>query len=804
MTTIRVRRSLIGAVLASLTALACSDEAGTNPFADAAPPTVSLAQASSGTDTVLAFNATVQDNLGIKRVTVAVSGGVAASFDTTFTSAVTNTTLNYRVSVPRSVPTGTAVVVTAVASDGAGNQSDPVQLVLGVGNVAPSVVVITSPPSGTVAVLGKSLILAISAKAATGVRSVGFRASGVFTHADSSVFSSPLRDSVALTDTLTIPENSPTGQLTVTPFVIDSLGQRTLGPAISISVQTAASSTQVPTVTFGINPRVEVNDTIHVSASDPTGITQLGYEVRVSAAGAVAAEGSIVAGGNFSTLTHTFTLHLHDSLVARTVYVQAFATNSNGARAYARLASGLTRVDTVLVVAGTTTPLTSGGAIADALYHPGRDRLYMTNIERNRVEVFALAEGRFEAPIATGSRPWGIAAWPVDRNGTVGDRLLVANSGGTSISYINVSINAQDSVYALPNLVAYAVTSVQSSTAPGQVIQQRTRYDFSDRPQYLAATCRPADGNACGDRILVYSTTPTGGQSLPFPRKGTLRYENLSQRTSHFFFEQAVGQGAARADTLEIVRFKAFGSLEPDSTILVPYRNRLISADLTDTIPFSVVVDVERLGFRDTTFARNSGNFARAVFGEGGPVLGSRAMIYNADAGRVQSAVLEGVTYNYQTVVFEAGVSRAADVSDYTANTFARVGGVAMNFDGTLAAIRGDSTFLLDPTLRLQGMLQTSGGNAGFDFHPQHTGNPNGLMSSCYAFAASAEPLIDVFETRHYSRFAPMPTIPLRDPIIGPIKAARRPSGEVVLVGATQRGVVVVRVPGSALPAVCP
>ena len=49
----------------------------------------------------------------------------------------------------------------------------------------------------------------------------------------------------------------------------------------------------------------------------------------------------------------------------------------------------------------------------------------------------------------------------------------------------------------------------------------------------------------------------------------------------------------------------------------------------------------------------------------------------------------------------------------------ARVLGVSINFDGALSAIRADSTYLIDPTLRLQGTMQTNGGgNAGFDFHP--------------------------------------------------------------------------------------
>ncbi|HVF39007.1 MAG TPA: hypothetical protein VM939_03835, partial [Gemmatimonadaceae bacterium] len=61
--------------------------------------------------------------------------------------------------------------------------------------------------------------------------------------------------------------------------------------------------------------------------------------------------------------------------------------------------------------------------------------------------------------------------------------------------------------------------------------------------------------------------------------------------------------------------------------------------------------------------------------------------------------------------------------------------------------------------------------------------------------AASAEPVIEIFDSYCYKR---MGTVPIRDPIIGPIKAALRPStGQIVLVGATKGGVVIVTLPNT-------
>ena len=123
-----------------------------------------------------------------------------------------------------------------------------------------------------------------------------------------------------------------------------------------------------------------------------------------------------------------------------------------------------------------------------------------------------------------------------------------------------------------------------------------------------------------------------------------------------------------------------------------------------------------------------------------------------------------------------------------------KVKGVAMNFDGSLTGIRADSTYLLNLQLRLQGILGTTQSNAGLDFHPSNSGPNSFPLSSRLVFAASAEPQIDIFDSYCYKK---MGSIPVRDPIIGPITAALRPSGQLVLVGATARGVVIAQLPNT-------
>jgi hypothetical protein len=797
-----LRRGLtLAAVAASISfgVAACTDNTSIDPQRDRVPPTLTLTGIGNQPDTVISFTAEAKDNLGLKTIHVQAIGAVGDVFDTTFTSAVTDFAKPFTLFSSRSVPPGTPVTITATAIDGAGNSSGVDTLILATGNVPPPVVKVISPFSGSSAVVGKSILVTVMGKSAIKVLSLGLSATGPVAKTDSVLFASPLADSITVQDTIAIPATATPGTLTITPFLRDSLGQRAVGPSITITVQTAAQINSVPVVNqyclssqafnnaCGHGTRIEVTDSVHVEADDPSGISQLGYEVRSTPGGPIDDTQTYSSSGQLTFEPHTFKMNLPYTTFPTTAYIQVFGQNSNGVRAYAKLSSGVDRVDTVTVVAGVTRALPNGGEVADALFHPVKDRLYLSNITRNEIEVFNLADSSFKAPIIVGSRPWGIAAWPRDRNGTKGDTILVANSGGTQISYVDLDVGSSGKEvfrYLLPNIIVYTVTTTTSATS-GLPIRVRTKYDFSDRPQYLGATCHAPVGGPCSDVILTYSTTPTPGQSIPFANlNGTLRWENLTKgvtvagksdsTTSHFFFEQALGQDGARGDSLEIDRFDADG--DPTHTaVLVPFIDAGTNA--------ATVVTINKLAFRDTTFVRNSGNFQRAIFGEGGNVTNSRAMMFDADKG-----------YDPFFWWIDRGVSPPQDVSDFIANTSAIMNGVAINFDGSLAAIRADSTYILNNALRLMGTMTTTVSNAGLDFHPQNTGANSFPLITRLAFAASSEPLIEIYDTNCYLRVA---TIPIKDPVIGPITAALRSNGQLVLVGATARGVVIAQLPNT-------
>lgn len=787
---------------------ACGEGSGsTCATCDTGRPVVSLAETAT-TDSSVSFTTHATDNLGLLTVHARVTAaGLSGGFDTTFNTAVTSVDIPFTIEVPSTIPSGTSITVVASAMDGAHNAAHPDTLMLHTGAGGASAVIVTNPHSTDTAVVGFSLAVAVSGKTSSKVKALGYIASGVFAtpFRDSVLFSSPLKDSVAIDTALSLIGAS-TGNLTITPFMIDSLSRQTLGNPVTVFVTNVVPTNTVPVVDFSLNSRIESRDTIHVEARDRSGVTWVGYEVRNLPSGtSFFSADSVAVPPSTSSVTHTFRMNLNITNFPTSVQVQAFARNAN-ARDYARTPvgnTGVIRTDTVVVVAGLTTPLQSGGLVADALYHPPTNSIYMSNIERNELDVFNLGDSTFHTPIQVGSRPWGIAAWPRDRDGTMGDTLLVANSGGTLISYVNTNSQQEVYRYPLPILLAQSVTSTTGSN--GVLTETITDYVFSDRPQYLATTCQGSlvPGSPCGNVVLVYSTTPTAGQSAPFTNDGTVRWENLQTHQSHFFFEQAMGQSADTKDTLQVQRFAAQGI--GASGNIVPFRQGPFVTGI-DTSYYSIVVKVPALGFRDTTYTRNSGNFRRAVLGEGGAAGGSgsqpnsRAILYDVTQGFVNTFTDKGHTYALPVSDIDAGVSGSFLVTDFIANTSTPVTGVAINFDGELAGVRADSTYLFDNSLRLQGMLQTSAGNAGIDFHPQNAGIPlPGPSGGTHLFfAASNQPQVEVYNTNYYSRCLVVPT---RDPVIGPIKSAPIGAGNVVIVGATAHGVVILTVTAAQLSA---
>lgn len=788
-----------GAVLVLLAAsvAACTEQRFPLGFeTDISSPTVQVVKTAGDTINVadgIKFSVRARDNLGLKNVTLSLTGALTETRDTTFRTAVTEVEIPVDIQLPSGSVAGGTLVIRATATDGRGNAASATDSVFLL-NLAALLVSVTQPPPGQITGPGVQLPIQVRATQSSGVRRVGYTVYGAISAADSASF--PLPDTAVFNDTLLVPVGAPAGDFFIQGFAVDSAGRRASSNVVTVTIQQVLVDTIPPRVSFTVGKRVEVGDTIVVTGSDPSGIVRLGWVARdTTAAGNVVASDSFALATPISPATRSFRLTLPQGILGQAIKISAFAVDGAGNRGEARLAGDTTvvRQDTVLAVFGVTRALPQGGRIADAVYNPNRNEVYLTNIANDRLEVFRIADTSFGSPgvLARGSQPWGIALWPRDTvSGANADTVVVANSGGTNLSIVNVAVSPPREVrrHALPTFRVFKIKTVINDA--GFPEPEITEFHFADRPQYVGTVCRSPTGNCTGgvgDVIAVYSTTPTRGQSDPFPRRASLRWEKLTNPgapESHFFWEHAGVQATSQSsDTLGIVVRR--GAVETELLSYLCGR----------------IVTITELAFLDTTFVRNSGNFSRVLVGEGGrgdfALAFARVLTFDANAGVMATCVdTAGVA---RPLNLDNGVSPDLEVRNFITNTAVSVKSIATNFNGTTNLIRADSIYVIDRFLRLQGLIPVGGTNFGMDLNFNHNFDAKNELSPTgvspnerVVFAASAQAAIDVYDTYFYSKIT---SIPIRDPITGPLRVARLPSGEQILVGVTARGVVTVRLP---------
>ncbi len=753
------------------------------------------------------------DNLGLKKVSIGFSGGVVGVLDTTFTSAVTEVTLGVDLQFPEDTPVGGRVLITATATDGNDNSESAVDSVF-LFNEDALIVELLIPPDSAVTSQGKQLLVEVRAAQQDGVRRLGYLVTGVVTGGDSTSQLSPMPLDTTFTDTLDVPAGAAEGAFTITGFAVDSADRRVEAPPVTVFVQSVTNDTEPPVVSFTVAARVEVDDSITVTASDPSGITEIGWEAR-DTAGTVVGGASTTLAGNLSPVTETWSLEDFKGLeLPHLVIIRAFATDGAGNADTTGVPAGAPpagplgsaaaaqQQDTVTVVHGITVPLPPGSRINDAIYNRNRNEIYLTNTEFDRLEVFRVTDSTLNPedrqPIFVGSRPWGIALWPSDTLGNNADTVVVANSGGTNFSIVDVAERREKRRHHLP---LFRVQTVQTKIdeATGLIKLDIVEYHLSDRPQYLGTFCRTGGGTACQpDSVYaVYSTTPTAGQSGVLRNRSTVRWENISSNSaneSHFFWEHASATITDANDTLQIFVPRGPGA-----------QDTLLSSICGE------IVSVVQLGFVDTTFVRNSGNFTHMLVGEGGsivepPMEFARAMGHSMLPGVTEYTCsffnpLDSTTISGPEII-DFGISPSIRLRDFIANTATRVKSIAINFNGLTNLIRADSIYVLDEKLRLQGLVAVGGENAGMDLNFDHAfdagnaGTPTfgGTLdpNDRFVFAASEDPVIDVFDTFFYE---PVRSIAIRDPVIGPLRVARSVTGDQILIGVTGAGVVVVQLP---------
>ena len=791
----------------------------------------------------LRFNVSATDNLGLKSVRLTFSGGLIGTLDTIFTTTVKTYGVSRNITFPAGSGAGGNIMIVGRATDGAGNfAEDTIFIVLT--NVQALQVTLIAPTPGAIASQGRNIPIQIQAIQVSGIAKIGFLvapANAVTNPTvppnDSIVFLGLLPDTANYTDTLTVVAG--TGTFDVIGFAEDSAGRRGFTNIVTVTIQSVANDVTAPQVAHKISARVEVDDTVLIRATDASAIAWIGFRVDTGAGVLLKFDTINVAAGNLTDVTRRASLNLGSVLppgiLPRSIVVRGYACDAAIARncsytnnvtllpsgpvptegAYRPQMAPAGLIDTVTVVNGITVPLAGASSIQDAIYNANRRELYLTNPAFNRVDVYQVANTTFVAggiPTA-GGQPWGIALWPRDTLGNYKDTLVVADAGGMYLGIINVGAGGPRQIIWRQDLPNFVIQTYKVEQQAGGSFERITNHFVSGLPQYVATVCRPVSGGSTchADSVYaLYSTAPTGAESAPFVDRATLRMEKLVNTTnpallfSHLFWEIASTTFTSGKDTLRVVmdRGRSFG---PPDVVL--------------SACAGVTVDIDEMGLGDRTFARNSGNFTHAFFGEGGNITAAfaRVMSYDARAllfaGPATADVTPCFTGLGQTDSgrkdVDFGMSPGINVSNFIANTGITVKSVATNFNGLTNAVRADSIYYLDQDLFRKVTSAAPPGPSpltpGMDMNYNHDFAPTGACppTSTYCgggtdrndrlvFSASPAGNIDVYDT-YFGAF--LTSIPVRDPIIGPLRVARDAGGVQLLFGVTPNGLLVLQLP---------
>jgi hypothetical protein len=323
------------AALAFAVFAACNEQTispGVQP--DLVPPSVSIDKTAGDTMDIangLQFTVNASDNLGLRVVSVLLEGGLDGQLDSTFSSQVTSLTLPFDIRLPDGSAAGGWILITAAASDGNNNGALELDSVF-LKNEDALIVQILNPSVGALTSPGKQLPIAIRAAQREGVKRVGYLLAGGIIGGDSIGDLATLPQDTTFADTLTIPAAQPEGFFTVQGFAVDSADRRVSTSPLTVAVQLVTNDTEPPSVTVDVAQRVEVDDFITVTATDPSGITEIGWEAR-DLNGVQIGGDSTTLSGNLTDVIEIWNLNFSFSELPQAVVVTGFAVDGAGNRA---------------------------------------------------------------------------------------------------------------------------------------------------------------------------------------------------------------------------------------------------------------------------------------------------------------------------------------------------------------------------------------------------------------------------------------------------------------------------------------
>lgn len=775
-------------------------------------------------DSVL-VTARVTDNFGVRSVRlrgIAKRGNRDLGTDTvvnrfveraiTFPAGVRDTTISRYLRATADSTKETAQIV-VIAADSAGNQStDSVNLVLG----GPDVEILDIIDGQSIQA-GLGLTARVRAQDPLGITQVRIEIRGAV---DTTIVKAitPPADSLVVDTTVAIPATA-LGPLQITTIARNSLdvsGQD--GPLSMVVVPPGAGDTIRPSLKHisSAPARMELQDSVVVQVTGTDvggGVSRVGYTalaispkrgdtlwVTDSASFAPARTGTVTRFFKFAPF-NVDSLNLPDTLIYEITSwmrdAQGNCATSVGADSLVSLPCDTLATGQVVargrggqrvtrsIVAGKTVLLPAGGKIMDAAVDTARKRLYLSNIGTNQLEVFDLVGERFNTAIGVGSEPWGLA---FSRDN---DSLWVANSGGANLSVVDLDGGREvdENRLLTPDVLLF---DVELKTGEGSIqyivkpLPQAEPPAFSDRPQFVAVD---SFGN------VIYSTKTSELGDLGTARKAFFD-DGWARSESKIFVEHGLlnpqedfwaiahidsietGVDTLSVDSLGIATIAATMALYdhvpgfPDQVIVGLARSdaggavELAAADLVAAGSDVRVVpghtwNIPNLAFKDTTYVAASGDGGWVGIGEGGSEPVGRVLMYRAAPS------------------FVTGLSRWTQVSNLLNNPSEEVRGLGLNYDGTMAVVRGRlaAYFVTPADLITQGqtLIPNALQGSGAALHPLHANsrtldNLGGQYrpDTHLAFVASGDRTVDIIDTQRFTRVG---RLYIRDIVTGPLRA---------------------------------
>src|SRR5207253_7010698 len=283
---------------------------------DLTPPTISLTKAPPDTQDISAgpaFSVSATDNLGLKDIRLTSTGGYLALTDTVFFSTVTAASIPVHITFPSGSGAGGLIRIVGRATDGAGNFTEDTLIVF-LQNVDALRVYLLQPTPGAVGSPGKYIPIHVAAAQKSGIRRIGWYvggAAGQTTQTGDSVVNGapPFPDTLDFVDSVQVSPSATGGFFTVAGFAVDSGNRSRLTSPITVTLQTVQNDQTAPQVEQTVLLRAEANDTVTVHATDPSGITDIGFRVY-NLAGTLISQGSVILSGTSTDAVKRFPLGL--------------------------------------------------------------------------------------------------------------------------------------------------------------------------------------------------------------------------------------------------------------------------------------------------------------------------------------------------------------------------------------------------------------------------------------------------------------------------------------------------------------